>query len=396
MRIRARTIFGWIAVLGALGTDAIYYYGLKPQGAAHTTLAAPAPVPIEAATVERDDVPRYLYSLGQAQAWNTITVRSRVDGEIVKIGYKEGQDVKKGDLLIQIDPRPFQAALDQATAKKSLDEALLANQKRDLERYEKVGTLAQSQQQIDTQHSLVAQTSAQIRQDQASVEAAQVQLAYTTITAPISGRMGLRLVDLGNIVHATDTTGVASITEVEPIAVIFTEPQEQLPVVVSALKSGPLPVVAYTSDRKKELGQGELAIVDNQVDQASGSIKLKARFPNNERHLWPGLTVATRLTVEILKGVVTIPDAAVIRGPNRLYAYVLKPDDTVEQRDLKIASMQDGVDVVESGVVPGDRVVVSGYYRLQPGSKVQVNAKSVPEQTARGNNATKSKPSEVE
>ena len=257
------------------------WYSQRTQSTSAQQAALPiadqARVPVDVATAQREDFPVYLNGLGVAQAWNTVTIRARVDGQIDKIAFQEGQMVKQGDLLLQIDPRPFQAALDQAVAKKALDEALLANSKHDLERYTKVGTLAVSQQQIDTQAALVKQQEAQVKADQGAIDNAQVQLAYTTITAPLAGRMGFRLVDRGNIVHANDQTGVAVITQIQPIAVVFTAPEEELARINTALKGGPLPVTALTSDGKTELDKGTLALVDNQVDIATGSIRLKAQ-----------------------------------------------------------------------------------------------------------------------
>ena len=329
-------------------------------------------VPVDAATARRQSFPIYLNGLGVAQAWNTVTIRVRVDGQIDKINFQEGQMVNQGDLLLQIDPRPFQAALDQAAAKKALDEALLANSKHDLERYSKVGTLAVSQQQIDTQAALVKQQEAQVKADQGAIDNAQVQLGYTTITAPIAGRMGFRLVDRGNIVHANDQTGVAVITQIQPIAVVFTAPEEELPRINTALKGGPLPVTALTSDGKTELDKGTLALVDNQVDTATGSIRLKARFDNSDNKLWPGLTVATRLQVETLHDVVVVPDIAVQRGPEGRFAYVVDEANRAEMRKLDIGKIEDGSAVINRGIEPGERVVTSGYYRLQPGIPVEI------------------------
>lgn len=329
-------------------------------------------IPVDVATAKRADFADYLNGIGVAQAWNTVNVKTRVDGQIDKLTFKEGEMVARGDLLVQIDPRPFKAALDEAVATKTHDEALLANSKRDLVRYKTVGTLAVSQQQIDTQAALVQQQQAQVDRDQGVIDNARVQLGYATVTAPISGRVGFRQVDEGNIVHAGDAGGIASIAQLEPIAVIFTAPEEQLPRINDALKSGPLPVIAYTSDGSTELGRGTLALVDNQVDAATGTIRLKAEFPNTDHKLWPSLTVSTRLLIDTLKDVVVIPDAAVQRGPDGLYAYVVDKDGAAQMRPLKVGSIQDGRAVIAQGIEPGDRVVTSGYYRLQPGSKVEI------------------------
>jgi multidrug efflux system membrane fusion protein len=293
-------------------------------------------------------------------------------------------------LLIQIDPRPFQAALDQATAKKAQDEANLANMRRDLQRFEKAGTLATTQQQIDTQRSLVTQQEALVKADDGVIDNARVQLGYTTIRAPISGRIGFRLVDQGNIIHAGDAGGVATIAQIQPIAVIFTEPEEELPSNLEELKNGPLPVKASTSDGKRVLGKGELSLVDNQVDMTTGSIKLKAKFANEQKLLWPGLSVSTRLLLTTRKNVVVIPDAAVQRGPDKLFAYVVGAGNMIEQRDLKVAEIQDGRAVIEQGINPGDRVITSGYYRLEPGSIVDLPDSTGKEQQKKPIRATAS------
>ncbi len=372
LRSRVRT-FTWLMIL--LGLAGGGYWVWQHRRVATEISAKKKPderVPVSVATAETKNFPVYLDSLGQVQAWNTVTVRSRVDGEIVKVAFDEGQFVKAGDLLIQIDPRPYQAALDQAVAKKAQDEANLANLKRDLERFEKVGTLATTQQQIDTQKSNITQQESLIKADVGAIANAQVQVVYTTIKAPISGRVGFRLVDQGNIIHAGDTGGVATIAQIQPIAVIFTEPEERLPRILDELKHGVLPVTAFTSDGKQELAKGELSLVDNQVDTTTGSIKLKGKFPNTEMTLWPGLTVATRLLITTEKNVVVIPDAAVQRGPDKLFAYVIGPDRKAERRDLVVGEIQDGQAVIKSGVKAGEQVVTAGYYRLEPGSTVDL------------------------
>jgi membrane fusion protein, multidrug efflux system len=363
----------WLIVAGAIGSAGYgFMLAQDKPGKPAAANASVAPAPVNVALVERKDFPEYLDSLGQVQPWNTVTVRARVDGQIDKIFFNEGQDVKENDLLVQIDPRPLQAALDQVRAKKALDEALIANSRLDLQRFENVGTLAQSQQKIDTQRALVAQQEAQLKQDAAAIDTAELQLGYTTIRAPIGGRVGFRLVDQGNIVRTTDANGIVTIAQIEPISVIFTEPEEQIPRITAALKSGPLNVIALSSDSKRELGRGTLALVDNKVDAASGSIRLKAEFPNKDVSLWPGLSVSTRLLVETHKNVIVVPDVAVQRGPGKLYAYVVKADGKAELRDLKVGIIQDGKAIVEAGLVPGDRVVTSGYYRLQPNAPVQI------------------------
>jgi membrane fusion protein, multidrug efflux system len=281
--------------------------------------------------------------------------------------------VREGDLLVQIDAAPFQAALNQATAKLAQDEASLNNAKQDLDR---TSTLVKhgnaTQQLLDQRIATVASLSAQIQADQAAIDSAKVQLAYTTIRSPLAGRAGFRLVDPGNIVHANDQNGILTITQLQPIFVVFTAPEQQLHSITEALKSGALAVTAYSPDGKKRLGDGTLKLVDNQVDTASGTIRLKASFENRDSGLWPGQSVFTRLLVKTIKDVVVVPDLAVQRGPNGLFAYVVTPALTAELRDLKVAQIEDGQALVEQGLAPGERVVTTGHYRVQPGARLQV------------------------
>jgi len=329
--------------------------------------------PVHAAAVETKSFPVVLTGLGTVQATNTVTVRSRVDGQIEKVAFEEGQMVREGDLLIQIDQAPFKAALNQAVAKLAQDQASLLNAKQDLER---TATLSKqgnaTQQLLDQRTANVASLAAQIQADQAAVESANVQLAYTTIKSPLTGRAGFRLVDAGNIVHANDQTGMLTITQLQPISVVFTAPEQQLPAINDALKSGPLKVTAYSSDGKKELADGTLKLLDNQVDAASGTIRLKASFDNPNNALWPGLSVTTRLLVQTLQDVVVVPDTAVQRGPNGLFAYVVTPASTAELRNIKVGRIEGGVAQVEQGLSVGERIVTSGHYRVQPGGPVEV------------------------
>jgi membrane fusion protein, multidrug efflux system len=335
--------------------------------------AKPAPAPVRIGLVERKDFPMFLTGLGTVQAMNTVTVRSRVDGQIVKVEFHEGQMIKEGDLLVQIDPAPFKAALDQAMAKLLQDEASLKFAKQDLDR-----TIPLAKQGISTQQLLdqrtanVGNLTAQIEADKAAIESAKVQLDYTTIKSPLSGRAGFRLVDPGNIVHAADPTGVLTISQLEPIAVIFAAPELQLPEINDALKGGPLEVTAFSSDGRKRLGEGTLKLVDNRVDPASGTISLKASFPNQDHALWPGLSVTTRLLVSTAKNVVVVPDSAVQRGPNGLYAYVVTAEGKAELRDLTVERIADGLALVAQGLSPGERIITSGHYRVQPGGLVEV------------------------
>jgi multidrug efflux system membrane fusion protein len=335
--------------------------------------AKPAAAPVRVAAVARKDFPVVLTGLGTVQAMNTVTVRSRVDGQIVQVAFEEGQMLKEGDLLVQIDPAPFKAALDQATAKLAQDQASLTNAKQDHERTsELVKKGFATPQLLDQRVAAVNSLTAQIEADKAAIESAKVQLAYTTIRAPLAGRAGFRQVDQGNIVQTQEPAGILTIAQVQPIAVVFTAPEQQLPDINAALKGGSLEVTAFSSDGQRRLGDGSLKLVDNQVDVASGTIKLKASFPNEDNALWPGLSVTTRLLVSTVKSAVVVPDAAVQRGPDGLFAYVVTKDGKAEMRELKVSRIADGQALVEHGLSPGDRIVTSGHYRVQPGAAVEV------------------------
>lgn len=333
--------------------------------------ARSAAVRVSVATVEKADFPVYATSLGTVQAFNTVLVRSRVDGQIDKIAFTEGQVVKQGDLLTVIDPRPYQALLDAAKAKKDQDEANLANTNLDLQRFIKLGEFA-TRQQLDTQRSSVSQLTAQIAADVAAISNAQTQLDYTQISTPISGVVGLRLVDVGNIVNASQQTGIVTITQIEPIAVIFTAPENQLPDIKDAQGATPLKTIALTTDGKRSLAEGKLAVVNNQVDSTSGTIRLKAVFENKDHALWPGQSVSTRLLVKTLKDATVVPDDAVQHGTEGLYAFVVNQDNKAELRKVKVSQSIDGRSVIENGVSPGERVVVTGQFKVQPGSLVSI------------------------
>jgi membrane fusion protein, multidrug efflux system len=361
-----------IAAIGAAG-----YFGWQKSTGEHAIQAAqkapvPKPVPVKIAAVEKADFPVYLTGLGTVQGFNTVLVRSRVDGQINKIDFKEGQFIGEGDTLVEIDPRPFQAALDQAKAKKAQDEANLANAKLDLQRFTRLGEFA-TRQQTDTQRSQVAQLTAQIEADQAAIDNAQTQLDYATVKAPISGIVGIRQVDVGNIVNAATQTGIVSIAQIEPIAVIFTAPEDQLPDIKAALAASPPKVIALSTDGKKVLSTGTLALINNQVDTTSGTIRLKAVFDNKDHALWPGQSVSTRLLVATLKDATVIPDDAVQHGNDGLYAFSVNAENKAELRQIKVTKSIDGRSVVDEGLSPGERVITSGQYRVQPGTLVSSN-----------------------
>ncbi|MBF9233434.1 efflux RND transporter periplasmic adaptor subunit [Microvirga alba] len=360
-----------LAVGGYAGWNWLHSRGSK---AADPDAAQRAvPVPVQAATVATADVPVYLTGLGSVQAYNTVTVRSRVDGEIQKIAFDEGQMVKQGDLLLQLDPRPFQAALDQAVAKKAQDEAQLVSAKADLSRTSELLARDYATHQLfDSQKANVDGLIAQIRADQGAIDNARTQLDYTTIRSPLAGRTGFRQVDQGNIIHAADTNGVVEITQIEPISVVFTVPEGQLPAIVKSQKSGPLKVRALSPNGKETLGEGVLTLLNNQVDTSTGTIRLKAKFENKDHTLWPGQSVDARLLVATLNGVVAVPSTAVQRGPRGLYVYVVKPDKTVEMRSVAVGPITEDKAVIESGLAVGDAVVTAGHYRLQPGAAVEI------------------------
>jgi multidrug efflux system membrane fusion protein len=347
----------------------------SPAKAADAPAAPPvAPgVPVTAGIVEAKDVPNFLTGIGAVQAYNMVTIRSRVDGYIVAVNYGEGDEIKAGTPLLQIDPRPFQAALESAQALKAKDEAGLVSAQADLKRYGAlVGPGYQTRQSYDQQVAAVAQLQAAIKGDQAAIDAAQVNVDFCNITAPISGRLGVRLVDIGNIVHAADNTGLVTITQTKPIYVSFTIAQEFLHKIHERQVLGPLVAQAYGGDNTTLLSEGTLSVIDNAVDQTTGTIRLKATFTNTDERLWPGEFVNVRLILSTRKGVATVPQQTVQVGPNGYYAYVIKPDETVERRPVEVAATQDGIVVVTKGLTPGEQVVVDGQYRLTDGARVRI------------------------
>jgi membrane fusion protein, multidrug efflux system len=335
-----------------------------------STRTGPVAVPVVAGKVAQKDVPVYFDGLGTVQAFNTVTIHARVDGQLVKVAFAEGQDVRVGDLLAKIDPAPFKAALAQAEAKKRQDEAQLANARLDLKRNaELVAQKIASQQVYDTQQALVSQLEAGVKADQAAIDSAKVQLDYTTIVSPLEGRVGIRLVDQGNIVHASDQNGLVVITQLRPISVLVTLPEQTLREIQKERSQAELTVLAVDRDNKTVLDEGKLVVIDNQIDVATGTIKLKATFANKDLQLWPGQFVNARLLVTTRKGAIVVSAAVIQRGPEGSYAFVIKDDSTVEVRPVKVAFIEDGQAVIDEGLRSGERVVVEGQYRLQAGSK---------------------------
>jgi membrane fusion protein, multidrug efflux system len=364
----------------ALLVLALGWLWLARGSAAAGSHAVAAPIVVDVATAMRSDVPLYLDGLGTVEAFYTAKVAARVDGLLERVNFVEGQQVKKGDVLAQIDPRPLQAALDQAIATKAKDEAQLGTAKLDLDRYI---TLAPQNlvaaQTVDTQRSLVTQLQAQSKIDQAMIDSARTQLDYTTITAPIAGRTGIRQVDPGNNVHATDTTGIVVVTQLQPISVLFTLPEDSLPGVSKALAAGSVPVIALLRDDKTELDTGTLSLIDNEIDSSTGTMRLKATFPNARNTLWPGQFVNVRVLVQQQRGVINLASAAVQRGPDGLFVYVVNPDMTVAARTITTTGEENnGAVVVTAGLQPGEQVVTSNQYRLEPGAHVRVQGAAAP------------------
>lgn len=360
-----------VTMLGAAGyawRSGTVPFGSKPETASNAPAARPVPVAIGVA--REDDFPLSRTGLGTVLAFNTVTIKVRVDGEIQKIKFQEGQDVDVGDVLAIIDPRPYQAQLEQAEADKARDEALLANAKLDLERYSSLVVKEfATRQSFDTQKALVAQYVAAIAHDQAVIDNARVQLGYTTVVSPLKGRTGIRLIDQGNIVHANDSSGLVVITQLSPISVIFTLPQQYLGEVVEASRKGPLAVSAYAEDDRTKLSDGQLSLIDNQIDTATGTMRLKATFENLNGALWPGQFVSARLRIGSRRGSV-IPEAAVQSGPNGNYTFVVKQDSSVEIRPVRVATSRDGQALIVDGIKAGEKIVTDGQYRLRPGSRI--------------------------
>jgi multidrug efflux system membrane fusion protein len=336
-------------------------------------LRGDAPVPVLAAVAKKSDVPVYFDGVGSSRALNTVTVRAQVDGKLMSVNFKEGQDVDQDFVLAEIDATIYQAQYDQAVAKKAMDEAQLANARLDLDRYARLmQTNSATRQQHDTQRALVAQLEAQVQADQGAIENARAILSYTKIIAPLAGRTGIRQVDAGNIVHAADTTGIVVITQVRPIAVIFTLPQQRLAQVNKAFARGALSVQALGDDNRTVVDRGTLTVIDNQVDQTTGTVKLKAEFPNADLQIWPGQFVNVKLLVDILRQVIVVPSAAVQRGPNGTFAYVANDDDTVTVHPVTVAQQDDVQAVITVGIEDGDRVVTTGFSQLTDGARIAI------------------------
>ena len=332
-------------------------------------------VPVLAIAAKLADVPVYLDGVGSAKALNTVTVRPQVDGKLMKIAFKEGQEVTQGSVIAKIDPTIYQAQYDIAVAKKAQDEALLANAKLDLERYIRLAaTNAVQKQQVDTQKSTVDQLTAQTQSDQASINNAKATLDYTDVVAPLTGLTGIRQVDEGNIIHASDATGIVTITQIKPIAVLFNLPQQNLPDLNKGMAAGQLPVQAIGADGTTVVDSGKVTVINNQVDQTTGTVQLKGEFPNTNTQLWPGQFVNIRLLINTLRQSVVVPTAAVQRGPDGTFVYVVKEDSSVAVRPIMVQQQDDLQAVIASGLMAAERVVTTGFGRLADGTRVEVTS----------------------
>lgn len=366
----------WLALsMVAIAAFAAVHYGLWPaENGSLAASPAPSAVPVEVATVVRRDVPVTLTGLGTVEPYNTVTIRSRIDGELQQVLFHEGQDIKQGDLMAVIDPRTYEAALEQANAKLQQDTASLADAQLILDRDTKLGKSDfASPQVIDTQRSLVAQLQAQIAQDHAMISTAQTQLSYTRIASPIDGRAGLRLVDQGNIVHATDVNGLVVINQIHPIAVVSTLPQDDVPAIRAALAAGAVEAQAVSRADGSVLDTGTVELMDNQIDPQSGTLRLKSVFQNVGDRLWPGQFVDLKVRVSTIPGALTVPADAVQRGPDGSFVFAVGPGDTVSMVPVKAGQIAEGIAVVENGLNDAQRVVTRGQYRLAPGTPITVS-----------------------
>jgi len=365
-----------IAVIGFLLGAAFLAFWLTQGRTSQPAVSTPA-VPATVGTPTLRDLPIWLYGIGTVQPQNVVNIKVRVDGALLRVNFVEGQEVKPGDVLAQIDPRPFQAQLKQAQANLRKDQAQLANSQLELTRYTSLAELgAAPSQNVDTWKAEVSSLTAAVLADQAMVDTAALQLEFTTVTSPIAGRVGLRQVDPGSIVHTTDANGLVTIAQMHPIAVIFSLPQDEIGEILAQQALGKLPVAAYTRDGTRHLADGKLEVVDNQVDQSSGQIRLKASFANNDRALWPGEFVSARLLLRTERNAVVVPAQAVMTGANGTYLYVLAPDGTAESRPVKVGPTVEGLAAILSGLTPAETVVLEGQARLSPGAKVEVRRAS--------------------
>jgi multidrug efflux system membrane fusion protein len=378
---KSRTIVFTVAglVAAAVVAAAAFSWLTRPK----TQAAGPPPVPVMMTVAGQQDVPIYFQALGTVMALNTVAIRAQVNGQLVSIDFRQGQDVKKGDVLAKIDPAPFKATFDQAVAKKAQDEALLIDAQKDLVRFKTlVVKNVETQQNVDAQQAKVDQLKATVDADQAAIEAAQTQLNFTTIAAPIDGVVGFRQIDIGNIIHTTDANPLTVLTQITPCVVLFTLPQDDLGPLREAMLRGPVDVLAFDQDDQQQLAQGHLLLVDNQIDQTTSTIRMKAEFPNQDERLWPGEFVHIHTLITTRKDAVTVPAVVVQRGPDGLYAWVIKSDNTVEQRPIQALTVSESLAVVTKGLSPGEHVVTDGQSRLDVGTRVAIKPAAAATQSA--------------
>lgn len=368
--MRKRLLILAIVLIGALGIA----LGVRWKSAAQPAQPSPAPpaVPVIAGTVLSHDVPIYLRGVGTVVAYNNVVVRSQVTGQIIKIAFKQGQTVHKGDLLAEIDPRPYQAQLDQATANRDRDQAQLVNAGTNLGRYTSLASKGWATPQlVDTQKAQLGQLQAMVKSDEAVIEAARTNLSYTRLTSPVDGVTGIRQIDEGNIIHPTDPNGLVDVTQIQPISLIFSLPQTSFVAIQQQMERGPLRVLAYNQDDATQLDEGRLDLIDNQIVQTTGTIRLRATFPNARHLLWPGELVNARLLLEARHNGLTIAASAIQQGPAGAFVWVIGPDETVQMRPVTVAQTSDGVALIDSGLQAGEKAVVDGQYRLQAGARVE-------------------------
>ena len=365
-----RSIIIALAALVVMLAGGSFWYFKKSEPAA-AAVGVPAAVPVVAASVTSKDVPIYLLGVGTVIAYNTDLVRSQIQGQLVQITFTEGQTVKAGDLLAQIDPRPYQTQIEQLTANRERDSAQLMNAEANLSRYTQLGDKGYATPQlVETQKAQVAQLQAAVKADQALIDQANVQLSYTRLTSPIPGMTGVRQIDIGNIIHPTDPNGLVVVTQIEPISLLFTLPQSELPRIQEQMAKGPLKVIAYSQDDKIKLDEGKLLLVNNEIAQTTGTVQLKAEFANTSHRLWPGQLVNARLLLETRKNALTVAASAVQQGQKGAYVYVVAPNKTAELRPVTVAQISQGQALIDTGLKASEVVVVDGQYRLKQGSPV--------------------------
>jgi multidrug efflux system membrane fusion protein len=361
-----------VAALIAAGGIALAGEHLRAATETGQPAVPPPAVPVVAGTVHQSDVPIYLRGVGTVIAYNNVIVRSQITGQIVKIAFKQGQTVHQGDLLAQIDPRPYQAQLNQAIANRDRDQAQLVNAKANLDRYTSLQQKGYaSTQLVETQNAQFGQLQAMVKSDEGVIEQAQTNLSYTNLTAPIDGVVGIRQIDIGNIIHPTDPNGLVDLTQIQPISLFFSLPQTDFVEIQQQMAQGPLTVEAYSQDDKTKLDEGKLDLIDNQIVQTTGTIRLRASFPNAKRMLWPGELIDARLLLETRHDGLTIPASAVQQGPNGSYVWVIGSDETVQTRAVAVSQISEGQALVDSGLQANEKIVAEGQYRLVAGTRVQ-------------------------